>query len=337
MDLQSVSLPSVSVIIPTYNRSSLLRETVLSFAVQSYPSERFEIVVADNNSSDDTRDVVQQLMHEIPNLSYLFEPRQGVHYARNRAGADCRGEILYFTDDDMVADAELLFELVQAFQLDPRVGCATGKVLPRFQLPPPPWVERCLINSLLSLTAKKKAEELMVTRDCIAYSCHQAIRREVFLATGGFNPENTGGVWMGDGETGLNLKMRDCGWLFAYTARSVIYHVIPPGRTTLRYLVGRLSNQANCDSCTEYRTHRDRRDIPARLLRRNTLGTARILVELLLKLAMGELSWHFVPARLVYLYQRNVYDLKLFFDAELRAAIEVDDWLEQIDASEVTL
>lgn len=328
MHSEAASLPFVSIIIPTYNRSSLLRDTVLSFAAQRYPLERFEIVVVDNNSSDDTRLVVERLRQEVPNLHYLFEPRQGVHYARNRAGARCRGEILYFTDDDMLADPALLSEIVRPFALDPRIGCATGRVLPRFQEPPPAWVRRCLVNSLLSLTAADKAEELMVTRDCIAFSCHQAIHREAFLGSGGFNPENTAGVWMGDGETGLNLKMRAQGWLFAYTARSVIHHVIPPGRTTLGYLITRLANQANCDSCTDYRSHRVRWSIPYRMLRRNTVGAARLWLEMVLKIALGEQSWHFVPARCAYFYRRNVYDLKLFFNAPFRELIERDDWLE---------
>lgn len=329
MHCAAASLPFVSVIIPTYNRSSLLRDTVVSFAGQQYPPERFEIVVVDNNSTDDTRLVVERLCREVPNLRYLFEPRQGVHYARNRAGILCRGDLLYFTDDDMLAEPALLSEIVRPFDLDPRIGCATGKVLPKFQEQPPAWVQRCLINSLLSLTAADKPEELVLTRDCIAYSCHQAIRREVFLESGGFNPENTAGVWMGDGETGLNHKMRNRGWLFAYTGRSVIRHVIPPGRMTLGYLINRMANQANCDSCTDYRFHRDRWSILSRMLRRNTLGTARIWLDMLLKIALGEQSWHFVPARCVYLYRRNVYDLKLFFNAPFRELIERDDWLER--------
>jgi len=319
----------VSVIIPTYNRCELLKETVLSFVGQDYPRDRFEIVVADNNSTDRTYQVVEQLSQVVSNLRYIFEERQGVHYARNRAGCECRGEILYFTDDDMFAEPTLLSELIKLFDLDPQIGCATGKVLPKFQKTPPRWVERCLINSLLSLTKAGKAEELTVTSDCIAFSCHQAIRRETFLASGGFNPENTAGVWMGDGETGLNLKMRAQGWLFAYTSRSVIYHVIPPERMTLRYLIGRLSNQGNCDSSTEYRKHRSRSGIVSRMLRRNTLGAARIFFEMALKMALGEQSWHFIPARIAYFYRRNIFDLQLYFNRSKREFLERDDWLNE--------
>lgn len=320
--------PFVSVIIPTFNRTSLLDGTIRSFLAQEYPQDRFEIIVADNNSTDDTKRVVERLQGGAVPVRYHFEPRQGVHYARNGAAIRAAGEILYFTDDDMIADRLLLLEIVSVFRLHEKIGCATGKVMPKFETEPPSWVQRCLVNSLLSLTVKDKPEELEVTRECIAFSCHQAISREAFFSSGGFNPENTAGVWMGDGETGLNLKMRSQGWLFAYTSRSVIYHVIPPERMTLGYLLKRMSNQANCDSCTDYRFHRRRWGILFRMVRRNTLGIALVSVETAAKIAEGGESWHFIPARCLYFMRRNMYDLKLFFNRSFRTFIERDDWIE---------
>jgi len=317
----------VSVIIPTFNRAQLLDCTIRSFLAQDYPHDRFEIIVVDNNSTDNTRRVVDSFSgYGIP-VRYHHEPRQGVHYARNSAAVMSQGEILYFTDDDMVATSSLLTEIIKVFDFDSRIACVTGKVLPRFITTPPEWVQRTLVNALLSLTPEIKDEELLISRTCSIYSCHEAVKRIPFFNSGGFNPENTGGNWIGDGETGLYFKMREQGCLFAYTAASVIYHVIPPERMTLKYLVKRYVNQGNSDSCTHYRFHKDRSAIVKGMVRMNTFGFARMVVETGMKIAMGIESWHFIIGKIAYIMSRNRYDVRLLIDEKFRLMIERDDWI----------
>jgi glycosyltransferase involved in cell wall biosynthesis len=323
------SRPFISIIIPTYNRAHLLPLTLDSFLAQDYPQDRYEIIVADNNSKDTTREVAERYVGRpgVP-VKYIFEKRQGVHYARNSASKIASGEILYFTDDDMLADGQLLKELIRVFELEPRVGSATGLVLGKFDTPPPEWVQKYLINGYLSLTDRNRQEELIISRANFGvYSCHQAIRREAFFGSGGFNPENTAGVWIGDGETGINIKIREMGYKFAYTSRSVIHHMIPAGRTTLKYLINRVGNQGFCDSYTEYREHRDRGRIIPAMLKRNTMGLAKVMAVTCIQVALGKLTWRFIPARLMYYHKRNVYDLKLYRNGKFRKVVEIDDWL----------
>ncbi|MGO8755132.1 MAG: glycosyltransferase [Gallionellaceae bacterium] len=323
------SRPFISIIIPTYNRAHLLPLTLDSFLAQDYPQDRYEIIVADNNSKDTTREVAERYVDKpgVP-VKYLFEKRQGVHYARNSAAKIASGDILYFTDDDMLADSQLLKELIRVFELEPMVGSATGLVLGKFETAPPEWVQKYLINGYLSLTDKNRQEELVVSKaNCGVFSCHQAIRKEAFFRSGGFNPENTAGVWIGDGETGLNIKIREMGYKFAYTSRSVIYHMIPASRTTLKYLINRIGNQGFCDSYTEYREHRDRSNIVRALLKRNTIGLAKAMTITCIQVALGKLTWRFIPARIMYYHKRNVYDLKLFANEKFRKVVEIDDWI----------
>jgi len=322
--------PFVSIIIPTYNRAKMLGITIESFITQSYPKDKYEIIVSDNNSSDNTREVVEEWQGKatVP-IRYLFEGRQGVHYARNTAAKAAIGDILYFTDDDMIAANSLLLELVKVFALDPKIGTATGIVLPKFDTEPPKWITKYLINVNLSLTDKNKREELIISADdCGIYSCHQAIKRDVFFKSGGFNPENTAGVWIGDGETGLNIKIRNFGYKFAYTSKSVIYHIIPESRMTLKYLIKRIGNQGFCDSYTEYRSHRKQNKIIFSMLRRNTIVFAYRLGAMLLSIALGHLSWHFIPAQIMYMHKRNIYDMKLYTNEKFRKLVEIDNWLD---------
>ena len=319
--------PFVSVIIPTYNRAHLLPQTLDSFLAQSYPEDRLEIIVSNNNSTDDTRNVIDQYCSRFPNIRAVMETRQGAHYARNSAAKIAKGDILYFTDDDMLADQALIDEIVKVFELDPLIASATGKIIGQFDVTPPRWVTKYLINCYLSLTEMDKPEDLIVSRNDLVFSCHEAVRREVFLQCGGFNPENTAGIWLGDGETGFGIKIKQAGYKFAYTSKSVIHHIIPSSRTTLRYLVKRFGNQGYCDSYTEYRSHRSRNRILKNIIRRNTVGLLHTLSKSMAKIIIGRESWHFLPAWLYYLYNRNRYDLRLYRNNEFRKLAEVDDWL----------
>jgi glucosyl-dolichyl phosphate glucuronosyltransferase len=320
--------PFVSVIIPTYNRGNYLRLTLDSFLSQTYPNDRYEIIVSNNNSTDRTESIIRDYLNRFRSIKMIFENRQGVHYARNSAAKTAKGDILYFTDDDMIADKDLLMEIVKPFDLDTGVGTVTGLVLPRWEADPPSWVKKYLINGYLSLTNQDMQEELIISkRDFGVYSCHQGIRRDVFFKSGGFNPENTAGVWIGDGETGLNIKMKLLGYKFAYTARAIIYHMIPESRMTLRYLLKRIGNQGFCDSYTEYRGHRNKVKIIPIMLKRNTIGVATSMGLALAKLVLGKHSWHFVPAQMAYLYKRTVYDLRLYRNDSFREMVEIDDWI----------
>jgi glucosyl-dolichyl phosphate glucuronosyltransferase len=320
-------LPFVSVIIPTYNRGKLLALTLDSFLNQSYPSERYEIIVSNNNSTDITEDVLAGYCTNHSNVKPIFEGRQGVHYARNSAAKIAKGDIFYFTDDDMIADKDLIKELVKVFAFDQKIGCATGMIKGKFNVEPPKWVKKHMINYHLSLTDGTRQEDLIITPNDLVYSCHQAILRNVFFSAGGFNPENTMGFWIGDGETGLNIKVKNNGYKFAYTSKSIIYHIIPENRTNLKYLIQRFSNYGFSDSYTEYRKHRDKSKILPSLIKRSTRKCFTAMGLILIKICLGKCSWHFIPANIMYFHKRNVYDLKMYRNESFRKLVEIDDWI----------
>src|SRR5574341_1594500 len=199
-------VPYVSVIIPTYNREKMLGITIESFIKQTYPVGRYEIIISDNNSNDNTKYIVHEWQGKSNvAIKYFLEARQGVHYARNSAAKIAKGAILYFTDDDMIADKDLLTNLIKVFLMDYHVASATGRILPKWETEPPQWILKYCYNRWLSLN--DRSEQLIIAPfDMDVFSCHQAVLREAFFKSGGFNPENTAGEWIGDGETGLNIK-----------------------------------------------------------------------------------------------------------------------------------
>lgn len=321
--------PFISIIIPTFNRANILRKTVESFVDQSYPKNMYEIVIADNNSTDGTKHIVEKLIQEndIP-IRYLYEKRQGVHYARNSAAKVAIGNILYFTDDDMVADKNLLKEIVKPFYSDQRIACVTGRVLPKWEMPPPDWIIKLCLNSLLSLN--DPPEDFIVSASTV-FSCHQAILREVFFISGGFNPENTDGEWIGDGETGLNLTIEALGYNLGYNGSSIIYHVIPPQRMTQSYLNKRLSNQGNCDSYTEYKNNRYSNHKLMLLVACHFIKMIVSEIKCMINISNNRDIWRINHARFFYYLSRIKYDYRLMVDESWREFVLKRNWIQDTD------
>jgi glycosyltransferase involved in cell wall biosynthesis len=210
----------ISIVIPTYNRSATLSLTLQSLATQNYPANSFEIIVVDNASTDNTKTLVQETINKYIGIQirYIYESRQGVHYARNTGAIESAFDFLYFTDDDVIADKDLLSEIIKPVLLNPDVACVTGKVLPIWEVPPPQWVKKHCYNSLLSILDMPEDFIIAPHLDYI-YSCHQLVLKSALFRAGGFNPENTRGVWLGDGETGLMIKLENLGCKFGYNWR----------------------------------------------------------------------------------------------------------------------
>jgi glycosyltransferase involved in cell wall biosynthesis len=132
----------VSVNVCTYNRDHLLRGALESI-VRNQISDgvQFEVVVVDNNSTDQTRDVVQSFIERgSRNVRYLFEGQQGLSYARNAAIATARSNIVAFTDDDVQVSPNWVATIKHSLDSHPEVDCIGGKVLPAWSSPPPSWL-----------------------------------------------------------------------------------------------------------------------------------------------------------------------------------------------------
>ncbi|MDP9179939.1 MAG: glycosyltransferase [Gemmatimonadota bacterium] len=318
--------PFVSVIIPTFNRSATLQMTVETFLAQSYPADRFEIVIVDNGSTDDTPQVIQKMTAGEPNVRGMTDGRRGAHFARNSGAIAARGSILYFTDDDMLAAPTLLETIVTAFASGSRVGSATGRILPRWETEPPRWVLEHCRNELLSLNDRGEAT-IISDHDPGVFSCHQAILREAFMAAGGFNPDTNAEHFTGDNETGLNIKVRKLGYRLAYVGSSVTHHMIPEARMTQRYLNSRFADQGFCDSYTAYQAVQMRkRRLAARVVAHGLLAGVTAARALVRRIA-NDSRWRLDLARLFYYRNRARYDTRLIRHAEWRRFVLRSNWL----------
>lgn len=90
----------ISVVVCTYNRASLLGDVLESLVNQSLPPTEYEVVIVDNNSTDNTAAFVKDICHRHSNFHYYIELQQGLSHARNRGWREAKGQYVAYTDDD---------------------------------------------------------------------------------------------------------------------------------------------------------------------------------------------------------------------------------------------
>jgi glycosyltransferase involved in cell wall biosynthesis len=107
-----------SVLICTYNRADLLKQTLESLCHQTLDKSLFEVVIVDDGSQDSTREIALSFESRLP-LNYSYQRNSGVASARNHALFLSKGDIVFFLDDDDIAAPSLLEEHVRTHQLYP--------------------------------------------------------------------------------------------------------------------------------------------------------------------------------------------------------------------------
>jgi glycosyltransferase involved in cell wall biosynthesis len=183
------SEPEVSVVIPTYNRSALLRRTVNSVLGQDTQAT-FEVIVIDNNSRDDTKDVVQSLMESHPGkIRYVLETQQGNAHARNRGIKESRGAIIAFVDDDVTVESNWLTSLKQVLDSRADLSFAGGKVLPAWNGAPPSWLTPDHWAPLALLDYGPDELPISGNNPRGLLTANIALRRNVFEEVGMFLPD----------------------------------------------------------------------------------------------------------------------------------------------------
>jgi len=223
----------LTVAIPTYHRAARLRETLTSLARQDYPADRWEVLVIDNNSPDETAAVVAEFAGARPAPRYLKETSQGLDYARNRAIAEARGDIIVFADDDILAEPTWLTEMNRPFANDAAgtISAVGGEVIPVFPDGLPAWVAEW--HSPLAF--RPEAGPLAAAQSPMG--ANLAIRREVFARLGVFHTtlDRAAGNYFSGGDAEMIRRIHAAGGEVWFAPAAAVRHQMPAGRTTFRY------------------------------------------------------------------------------------------------------
>jgi glycosyltransferase involved in cell wall biosynthesis len=218
----------ISIIVSTYNRGSGLRATLESLVVQEVPGVDYEVIVVDNNSTDDTGDVIRRVAATHPRVRHLFEPKQGVSFGRNAGLAVATSPIIAFTDDDVIVPPSWLAAIARAFDAHPEVDYVTGRILPIWVTPAPAWM--ATVNN--GPCALFDAGDTPRVSEAGSFfpgwaTANIAFRRSVFDRLGGFNGEFPRGQ-----DLELILRVWRSGSRGCYAPDVAVHHTVHPDRMT---------------------------------------------------------------------------------------------------------
>jgi glucosyl-dolichyl phosphate glucuronosyltransferase len=178
-----------SVILCTRNRADQLSEALDALgAMQVPPDVDWEVLVIDNGSGDATRETVQAFIaNGHPRFRYVYEPEPGKTYALNLGIEEARGDILAFTDDDALVEANWLTAILASMEKHSADGVG-GKVLPIWDAPRPAWLRDRFLNVLAILDLGDRAFALdWKNPPLMLFGVNVAFRRSVFVRLGLFN------------------------------------------------------------------------------------------------------------------------------------------------------
>src|SRR5262245_63404515 len=123
-------MPKVSVIIPTKNRSALLAGAIERIESQTVPREQYEVIVIDNDSTDDTRQVLEQKARRYSNLKYGLQGKPGPAATRNAGLRLANAEVVLFVDDDVHATHSLVQAHLECHQRIPNASVIGAVEIP---------------------------------------------------------------------------------------------------------------------------------------------------------------------------------------------------------------
>lgn len=210
--LASDQLPFVSVVLPSYNSRSTIAECLSSLQQQSYPRDRYEIIVADNGSRDGTLDVVRK---QFPAVRIVTAQQKGSAYARNAGFAAARADLILSTDSDCVADPKWIEALVSAYQGASKDTAAVGGRIEAFSS-----------ANLIERYKKTWVGQPAADSTDVRYTAtpNALFKAEAFHAVGGF--DGSAGVF---DDADLGIRLGKAGYQIAFTQEAVIRHRNPRG------------------------------------------------------------------------------------------------------------
>ena len=238
----------ISVIICTYNRAEMLKETLNSWILVESAESNVELIIVDNNSTDHTQQVVESFQPACPSqLRYVCETNVGLSYARNRGIKEASGNIVAFVDDDVYFDKGWLNALLKVFNDNPEISCVGGKSLPKFDADKPDWITEDLLK-IYGSTGSGDQDKLMVFPEH-PFGLNMTFRKTVFNQVDKFNTDlgRIRNSLLSNEEKDIFYRINNAGLKVFYASKAVLYHRIPADRMDKNWILKRLYWQGISD------------------------------------------------------------------------------------------
>jgi len=264
-----MSINGISIIIPTYNRSGLLKETLISLTNQAVSNDLFEVLVVDDGSSDDTKEVVSSFKNKF-DIRYLFQEDKGfrVAKARNMGVSLAKYDICLFLDTGMIAPGNLVqahFDKYSSNNIDVLIGFSYGFdefevknediLLEMYREHKAEHIFKILQQSDQFLDCRYKCLSSLDggLKEClypwfVFWTCHLSCRTSLLRKVNGFDELFTS--WGGE-DMELGIRLFSAGAKFDMLSSSIALHLphekssesaIQSGQENLKYIIEKHRN-----------------------------------------------------------------------------------------------
>lgn len=227
----------ITVAVCTWNRANLLDQTLESMTRLRTHDLVWELLVVNNNCTDETDSVIERRSAQLP-IRRLSEPRQGLAHARNRAVEHANGDMILWTDDDVLVDPDWLAEYARGTHAYPDSAFFGGPIRPRFEGTPPEWLNAVWKRVRNAYAIRELGDEpFEFDQRVVPFGANFAVRMAVQRRYP-FNPETgrRAGIMLGGDETTVLRSMLQDGLTGTWLPRAALLHFIPGNRQTEAYL-----------------------------------------------------------------------------------------------------
>ena len=236
----------LSVGVCVYNKEKEIPQALQSLAEQTISKDLFEIIIVDNNSTDNTESVVKKFIKEHPdlNIKYFKEMNQGVSYARNRCYMEASGDYIVYFDDDEIAFKDWLQNFYNSIQKHPEAVILAGKVIVKYEDPEFAKIADSYIDNWFAnyeygneeITLSKK----LIDEQKIDYPIagNMAIKMTYIKKVNGFdtNLGRSENLMLGGEETKFTKDALENGKIAIYTPQSAVHHMVIKKRCSMDFL-----------------------------------------------------------------------------------------------------
>ena len=223
---------AASIIICTCNRADSLALTLQAIEACNLPeSGLVELIVVDNASKDNTREITEAFTSNKFAVRYVYEGKRGKGNAYNAGIAAAAGEILLFTDDDVRPAPGWLTEHIRQYD-NPEISGVQGRIELEFDAEPPAWMTT-IHRSFLAETCP--SDQPIYPYDKHLVGANMSFRKSDALRAGPFNPllgPGRSGFW---DESEFTMRLMKLGCKLKYCPAASVRHIIGVGRLTRDY------------------------------------------------------------------------------------------------------
>ncbi len=236
----------VSIIIPTYNRKDMLKGCLKSIYNQDYPGDKYEVIVVDDGSTDETGKLLSVFTKQHPNFHYYQQNNKGPAAARNLGIQYASANYVVLVDSDCLLSENFLKIVVSAIKEKKNIDAFVGSVIRYFEnkfFSPISEYEKNIAESLTDIEYDKLTHHAKFHTDCCV------IKKEIFEKLDGFDEKFISSAAGEDKDFGFRLLK--AGYKISFLSKAIVYHF---ERSSIREMLKRYYNFGKWD-CVNYKKH----------------------------------------------------------------------------------